>query len=136
MTLQLTVVTRSREAGGWMLNCVESRVHLNRIVSMIFFFSQRGKSLIRVCRTTNGKAEIQSKWGQLGLHHSMLLCFPLQRWKGAFREFVLPCLDVAVSKAKRRHGDRAGPTFFFPGHMQGNGSEPGTIQGEATVPRQ
>lgn len=25
------------------------------------------------------------------------------------------CLDVAVSKAKRRYGDRASPTFLFPG---------------------
>lgn len=85
---------------------------------------------------TNGKAETESKQGQVDLHHSTMLCFPLQRWKGTYREFVLYCLDEAVSKAKRRHGDRAGPTFLLPGHIQSNGSEPGTIQGEAIVPRQ
>lgn len=31
------------------------------------------------------------------------------------RSLFSHCLDVAVSKAKRRYGDRASPTFLFPG---------------------
>lgn len=132
-TLQLTVLTRIHEAGGQTLNWNHgsSSTELSG-----WFFSQWGKSLIHVFSMTNGKAETESKQGQVDLHHSTMLCFPLQRWKGTYREFVLYCLDEAVSKAKRRHGDRAGPTFLLPGHIQSNGSEPGTIQGEAIVPRQ
>lgn len=101
---------------------------------MMVFLTVWEESPIHSCSTTTGEAEIESKQGQLGLHWSETLSFPLQRWKGACGSLFCT-VWMWLFLRQRRDMETGQVPHFFPGHMQDNGSEPGTVQGEAKMPR-